>query len=348
MRYNPKDRIGVNETERIFISEFNWIFREQSIVDVGIDALVEQSENGNPTGKFIALQIKSGKGNFHISKNKITYYLSNIHYNYWLNFDIPVILVAHIPELNETFWEEITERKIKKANKKWKLEIPANNKLNIKAKSHLTKILSSSDKEYTSIKIFQGEKIEEQTIFDLIEKSNCISDAVESISKTVQFLEELTLKINESNEKIIQYSNSGKTSKSPEVIATVKGFAKNIIIYSRRLENESMIFSETIGEGVFAYEQALILYYYFTNDNLNLTSSLESIYGVPAAFDEAINGVQFLGDKTNELPNGYNPLKIAKSSMLPVLDMITNEYLTAKAIMINLIDKLENKLKNNC
>tara|TARA_R110002049_G_scaffold175107_1_gene342405 strand:- start:911 stop:1132 length:222 start_codon:yes stop_codon:yes gene_type:complete len=73
MRYNSTERIGVNATESIFIREFDWIFREQPIVDVGIDALIEQSENGNPTGKFIALQIKSGKGNFSVSNEKLTY-----------------------------------------------------------------------------------------------------------------------------------------------------------------------------------------------------------------------------------------------------------------------------------
>ena len=80
-RYDSLERIGVNETEKIFIRELKWIFREQPIVDVGVDAIVEQSIEGVPTGKFIALQIKAGKGNFHISPNKLTYYISNIHYN---------------------------------------------------------------------------------------------------------------------------------------------------------------------------------------------------------------------------------------------------------------------------
>ena len=125
-RYSPTERLGVNATENIFIKDFEWIFREQSIVDVGIDALIEESIKGNPTGKFIALQIKSGKGNFSISSEKLTYYISNIHFNYWLNFDIPVLLIAHLPESNKTFWIEISKSNIKKTKKRWKFHSEMN------------------------------------------------------------------------------------------------------------------------------------------------------------------------------------------------------------------------------
>ncbi len=63
MRYNKTERLGVIETDRIVTKEIDWIFREQPIVDVGLDAIIEQSEDGNPTGKFLAVQIKSEYGN---------------------------------------------------------------------------------------------------------------------------------------------------------------------------------------------------------------------------------------------------------------------------------------------
>ncbi len=83
-RYSPTETIGVHAVGYIVAKELGWIFREQPIVDVGVDAIIEQCEDGNPTGRFIAVQIKSGAGNFYISKNKnrITYDASHIHYNY--------------------------------------------------------------------------------------------------------------------------------------------------------------------------------------------------------------------------------------------------------------------------
>ena len=72
-RYSNTERLGVNETDRIVTKYLGWIFREQPIVDVGLDAIVEQSENGNPMGRFIAVQIKSGKANFHDSEKYLTH-----------------------------------------------------------------------------------------------------------------------------------------------------------------------------------------------------------------------------------------------------------------------------------
>ena len=47
-RYSSIEREGVNAVESVFI-KFGWIFREQTIVDVGIDAQVEVCENGKPS-----------------------------------------------------------------------------------------------------------------------------------------------------------------------------------------------------------------------------------------------------------------------------------------------------------
>ena len=49
MRYNKLERIGVNAFEKAIL-DIGWIFREQPIVDVGIDAIIEQSEDGEPKG----------------------------------------------------------------------------------------------------------------------------------------------------------------------------------------------------------------------------------------------------------------------------------------------------------
>lgn len=347
MRYNRTERIGINAIEQIFIKEFDWIFREQPIVDVGIDALIEQSENGNPTGKFIALQIKSGKGNFHISDSRITYYISNIHYNYWLNFDIPVLLIAHIPELDKTFWMELSEGNIKKAKKRWKIEIPRKNQLNIKAKRKITELLTDKDFVYKTIKIFKGEDLDAQTIFDIAEKSNCIEDSNESTSKTVELLEELTEKTNASNNKFKHYNEIGQSFKSPQVVASVKTYAKNINIYSKRLENECEIFAETFAEGIYAYEQAVIIHYLITKDLNNVKESLKSLENLPSALDSAVSGIDSMRTSLSKLPNDYNSLKESKKTMLSVLDLIIREYEVARTIVIELIESGNELLKNN-
>lgn len=347
MRYNSTERIGVNATESIFIREFDWIFREQPIVDVGIDALIEQSENGNPTGKFIALQIKSGKGNFSVSNDKLTYYISNVHYNYWLNFDIPILLVAHIPETDKTYWIEITDRNIKPTKKQWKIEIPLRNKLDKKAKPLVTKLLTKINIEYQSIKIFNGENVDEETIYDILEKLECIGDSNISTTKTVEILTELTAKINESNEKFSYFSEIGQSYKSSQVKASINTFAKQINIFAKRLDNENQIFAETFAEGIFAFEQGIMIHYLISQNGKFTKGSIKSINGIPSALKEAIKGVLFLRASFAKIPILNKNLKDAQNTIITVINSILNDYEDAKSITLNLIKSAEFLIKNN-
>jgi len=52
-RFTKTERIGVNAVERIVLDDLGWIFREQLIVDLGIDAHIELVEH-EPTGKLVA------------------------------------------------------------------------------------------------------------------------------------------------------------------------------------------------------------------------------------------------------------------------------------------------------
>ena len=113
---------GVYKAAMIFTVELEWIFRAQYVVDVGIDAIVEKSNKGNPQGKFIAVQIKCGAGNFYNDGEFYTYYISNWHYHYWSNSNLPVILVAHFPKSGETIWEHLSEEKIERTKTQWKLK----------------------------------------------------------------------------------------------------------------------------------------------------------------------------------------------------------------------------------
>ena len=135
-RYSPTESFGVHATEGIIIRKFGWIFEEQPIVIARTDALIEESVNGNPTEKFIALLIKSGQGNFSVFSDKLTCHISNIRCNYWLNFDIPVLLIAHIPETNQTYRIKISRGDSKKTKERWKIEMPTRNLVNVKAKKN--------------------------------------------------------------------------------------------------------------------------------------------------------------------------------------------------------------------
>lgn len=141
-RHNPKERIGVHKAALFFEENFNRIFREQTVVDVGIDALIEKSDDGEPQGKFIAAQIKSGLGNFHTGKNGYVYYISKVHFHYWTNLDLPVVLLGYFPKESAIYWEVITPKTVERTKKKWKLELPFNKKLSYDSYKELDHIIS--------------------------------------------------------------------------------------------------------------------------------------------------------------------------------------------------------------
>ena len=143
-RYSKTERIGVNKVESLFLEKFNWIFREQPILDMGIDAHVEYVDHSGPTGKLIGIQIKTGLSHFYEKENSFVYYLNDTHYNYWTNHSLPVILVGHIPEYEYTIWGFIDKNYVEKTEKGWKIEIPKTNTLqDDNAKYQIEEIIKS-------------------------------------------------------------------------------------------------------------------------------------------------------------------------------------------------------------
>jgi hypothetical protein len=144
-RYSETERIGVSAIESIVARDLKWIFREQMIADMGIDAHLELVENGEPTGKLVAMQIKTGPGNFTIKDDCLVYYGSLAHREYWLNHSLPVILVAHLPETQETFWVHVSNDNIELTPKNWKISIPRINKFGVEKKRQLSSVFDGSE-----------------------------------------------------------------------------------------------------------------------------------------------------------------------------------------------------------
>lgn len=342
MRYDKTERLGVIETDRLVTKELGWIFREQSVIDVGLDAIIEEVQEGNPTGRFLAVQIKSGKGNFFVTDKKIIYYVSNIHYNYWLNLNIPIILIAHFPETGKTYWYEINEHNLKKTNKKWKLEIPKYQEFNVKAINKLVEILSDKTSKSFVFELYKGQ-FETDSIFDIVENVKCISDSVVNVTKIINIINELKENTDIFNNKLYQFSEEGLSDKDLAVKASIKGFAKAITIAAKRIECEIVIFSELYSIGFYAFEQVILLHYLLTRDFQNLDDAKQSIEKIPSSIDSALDGINKMRNGAFHLPNNYAALKEAKFDFLEVIDMIINEFSEAKTIAVTITENLNIK-----
>lgn len=139
-RYSNTERLGVNAVENIVIKSLNWIFRDQPIVDVGVDALIERVNDGMPTGKLVAVQIKTGASHFEDKGDALIYYGKKIHLEYWSGHSLPVLLIAHLPERNETFWVHVEKSSVTPTKLGWKIEIPKINVLGAESAERLSAI----------------------------------------------------------------------------------------------------------------------------------------------------------------------------------------------------------------
>lgn len=337
MRYNKTERQGVIETDRIITNDIGWIFREQPIIDVGLDAIIEQVEDDEPMGKFLAVQIKTGEGNFHRTEKTLMHYVSNIHYNYWLNLSIPIILVAHLPNQKETYWQEIKRGNFKKNKKKWKIDIPFSQKLNEKSKTRLTSLLSK--KNDRNFNIYRGEGDTEDG-YHLLEDIQCISQAticINNIAKINSEQTETTLRL---RDRISNFTDQHFSPFDPQVVSSYKGFSNSLVITARRLENEIEIFSELYSVGVFAFEKAILFLLSTGLKAKDLDINPNVIDEVPIQIEFALTSYSELRQAANTLNLDIPAFKNAKKSYLEVIDLICFELEAAKNITESLLEKI--------
>ena len=118
------ERMGVLKCAVLF-EENGFVFREQSIVDYGIDAIIESKEGNRPSGKMIAVQIKSGESYFkEIKDDYVIYRVDEKHKNYWINHSLPVIIVLYSPSRDECIWEIVNKQTLISSKKQWLVRIP--------------------------------------------------------------------------------------------------------------------------------------------------------------------------------------------------------------------------------
>lgn len=331
-RYSPTERIGVNAVERIVIQELGWIFREQPIVDVGVDAIIEQCENGNPTGKFIAVQIKSGGSSFHITDSRLIYYASHIHYHYWLNINIPIILIAYLPNVNQAYWQHISEANFKKSKLRWKIEIPKRLIFDRSSKGKLFNIFIAGCKK----DIFCGrhdKNVDYDSIFDIMEDIDCIYRSINCIRGINAIMAEMTHRSELFNQKIMEYRKNGLTDRNQQVLAAIKGFARDLNLCAKRIENEIILFSELCFKGFKAYKYLIIIGEILNMDKKLIAESISTILSTPRSLEIATESIKNLRHISSELPSKYDAIKESKKNFLEVLDLVVLEYSEAENII---------------
>jgi uncharacterized protein DUF4365 len=140
-----RDRVGVNAVEAVVLKEFGWLFRDQAVSDYGIDAHIEEVDRDNtPTGKLVALQIKSGPSFFKKKGSDYVFYGEPRHLNYWTNHSLPVFIILHNPQTGQIIWQKVDRSLIEETDKAWSLTIPKKNIFDKTAKQYFENQLAAT------------------------------------------------------------------------------------------------------------------------------------------------------------------------------------------------------------
>ncbi len=122
------ERLGVTLAQLEFTT-WGWAFRDQPILDYGIDAHVEPMRDGVASGRPVALQIKTGHSYFksptadgwtYRGKDK------DRHLRYWLGHTLPVMIILCDERTKTLYWQHVTPEQVNYTAKDWTIVIPRN------------------------------------------------------------------------------------------------------------------------------------------------------------------------------------------------------------------------------
>ena len=148
MRVTPAhltERQGLALVERIVVKEFGWLFRDQPISDLGVDAHVETVFDNRSSGRLLALQIKSGESYFREQRDgRVVFRDDQSHFRYWLNHSLPVLVVVCRPETDEAYWEHVTEETVTSTPFGATLFVPLSNRFAFDARERIAALAGSA------------------------------------------------------------------------------------------------------------------------------------------------------------------------------------------------------------
>lgn len=203
VKMNNSERIGVSYVQLIINRDMEWIFRELNVQDFGIDAHIEIMGKTYATGKLIGVQIKCGQSYFKESDNdNVIFRFDKKHFQYWINYSIPVIIILVKPDLSEVVWEVINdETAIKGQSDYYKICINRENKFNKYATKRLVDI-SQGKKQTVSNKM--SEEVKGVDYFELGYKYEFGADECAIDYKKARYYYKLAA--DNDNDKIAQFN----------------------------------------------------------------------------------------------------------------------------------------------
>jgi len=165
-RIDNTDEIGLALLQLVVQRQLGWIIREVRKKDVGIDANIEQVVEGNPTAKYISIQLKTGLGNvYQATSGDFVFYFDEPHYLYWTSSSIPVVFVLCDPNTDTLYWAAILRNRIKKTPKGYSLKISSDSQISENTKFDFETLINTYQGEALIPEDIYTYSLEEKSLF---------------------------------------------------------------------------------------------------------------------------------------------------------------------------------------
>ena len=341
-RYTATNDIGVAILNLRIPKDLGWICRDITKSDVGIDAIVEQVINGNPTAKYISVQLKTGEGNVYVDKDgNYIYYIDKTHYDYWLSSSIPVILAYCNPDDETIYWELLKKRNIRRTKENhYKIKISNAHLLNKDSIEELNGIIDTYQTE------FELPEMSDDDVCDVEFWNELLENCAETISNSRQVLDQFDDKYKRHNERMAQFvevhkDGVDKKIADKHIAKHAKSLKVAIDMCKMQFKSQIPIIAQTHIEAIRLVERAIIYGYQMPVEistllQKELKKEIGAIKGVKEILELGIERFENSSSPTMDL-------RFAEGSFAQVL----KDYNTELESIVYWIDKLILTLKNN-
>lgn len=154
-----------------FANCLGWTWRPTPNDDYGLDGELEPVQEGQPTGKIIKVQIKSGKSYRKGETESAFHYVASVDdLRYWSSVNVPVLVVIHDPDGGRTYGVEIHRALAADPSIRRTRRIPFNKSADELTRSVEAPLLAAANDEESSGRVFrrQGGSYQETLYSNLL------------------------------------------------------------------------------------------------------------------------------------------------------------------------------------
>lgn len=286
------------------------------------------------------VQVKSGKGNVHESTSAFTYYMTNIHYEYFMRVQMPVVLVLYSPEERCAWWNSINNSTVQPTSSEWKLDLPKHQMLNAESRSALSRLLDDFPKSRAILQHGTTKIRSESELLSDVTKLSTVSTHISAVSASQL---EFNKGIRRVTQDLRRYTSLGLLESSKEIQGSLTRANALFTRLSTSLDANIKYYTESFTTSCSALEVLIQIREY---DNYLLPeypSLLASIKVLRSSLDTTIPEVETFLSTTEELPN-FVKISRGRAQVIRAIDNMAKELRDSRSLVTRLILLVESRM----